>query len=361
MSGGIGLSPPTLGAGGPSADNVQQAREQQVLADMIGYELRAKTARSVREAAGHNAAGTAGTAGAAGAATHASATAHQQETEHAGLQDFVDYDAGRDSHGSVRAAVQPAIGMQVTGTTVAAAAAAAQHAVEDKVKSPSTLRIHRASSTDAALASDGDDGEDDMGWAHFDFADASLAGGDDESQHARTARDRDVGMQSLLETESHPLVIMQFSESGTSIMRTDLTRADLLEVCRNDIDPHRQHGASKKMSKNTSIGQLAELERTQPSHTRSQSSDAYDAASLANLHLRDLRYLQGINDHHLMPRSLAVRLSRCLSCSLVLPRSLSVSLFLSSLFRCVWLSFAFFSPLSLRARANSTFRYNFGV
>jgi len=83
----------------------------------------------------------------------------------------------------------------------------------------------RASSNEASMndrASSQSDSDDDMGWANVDSTAI-----DDESQHAHC----DVGMQSLLETESNSLVIMQFTEKGTSIMRTDLTRADLLEVC----------------------------------------------------------------------------------------------------------------------------------
>jgi hypothetical protein len=107
--------------------------------------------------------------------------------------------------------------------------------------------------------------------------------------------DLDIGMQSLLETESHALLILQFSDTGSAIMRTDLSRTDLLDECRNDIDPHRMASSSRKLSKSTSLGQLAELEREPPAHSRSHNpaAGAHGTASLANLHLRDLRYLQG--------------------------------------------------------------------
>jgi hypothetical protein len=107
--------------------------------------------------------------------------------------------------------------------------------------------------------------------------------------------DSDIGMQSLLETESHALLILQFSDTGSAIMRTDLSRTDLLDECRNDIDPHRMSSSTRKLSKSTSLGQLAELEREPPAHSRSHNAaaGALGTASLANLHLRDLRYLQG--------------------------------------------------------------------
>ena len=90
--------------------------------------------------------------------------------------------------------------------------------------------------------------------------DADAAGRDPTAQDAQL----EVGVQSLLETESQVLLIMQFSVNGTSVMRSDLTRSDLLEVCRNDIDPDRKQTPTRNMSKSTSIGQLAELKRKAP-------------------------------------------------------------------------------------------------
>lgn len=121
----------------------------------------------------------------------------------------------------------------------------------------------------------------------------------------------EAGVQSLLEMELQVLLIMQFSVNGTSVMRSDLTRSDLLRVCRNDIDPDRAQGRKRGVSKSTSVGQLAELKRVAPlNETDSLAAADADAASrtgvtvhgLPNLHLRDLRYLQGMSNHHLMPR-----------------------------------------------------------
>ena len=137
------------------------------------------------------------------------------------------------------------------------------------------------------------DSDEDLAWAQFGGAHAAV--------------EEDVGMQRLLETETNPLLIMQFSDNGMSIMRTDLTRTHLVQLCRHDIDPQppAQLPQTSHLTQSTSSEQLAELERDM------DATAALPRApnTLSNLHLRDLRYLQGVNDHHIMPRRGALVLS----------------------------------------------------
>ena len=89
---------------GAAAEEQMQAREQKVVTQMIGQVL-AKTPQPVHP---------------------------PRQEGPPSLQD-VEFDAGRDSHGSMRTAAGPPAGIQVNGSNVSAAAAAA-HSELDKVR-----------------------------------------------------------------------------------------------------------------------------------------------------------------------------------------------------------------------------------
>ena len=140
---------------------------------------------------------------------------------------------------------------------------------------------------------------DDASWAQGGIGASELG----DAVEAR----EDAVLHSHLETELQALLILQFTHTGSSVMRTDLTRTDLLELCRRDIDPHRAPAShTKHLSKSTSHGQLAELNRKETNDDHRTQGTTEEAGNTrrtrANLHLRDLRYLQGVHDHHLMPR-----------------------------------------------------------
>ena len=287
-----------------------QAREQQAVADIISNELRekAKTPRATRSSPPVSPRGTQPQL-----QTPVQQSAGQQPVIQRAVPPQVQLDEVQMNVAQSQNRAPSPVRVQVIGSTITAADVSAQTVLGQQVRSlhaavgcsdgadnnrqprsVSAAGVSTWTRESSGLTIDGSDDEDDEGWAQF-------GAGSTETEAAQ----RDVGMQSLLETESQVLLIMQFSENGTSVMRTDLTRTHLLEICRNDIDPHRTQRA-RTLSKSTSFGQIAELNREQPpaEHHESSVSDLHSAAanSLANLHLRDLRYLQGVNDHHLMPR-----------------------------------------------------------
>ena len=251
----------------------KQAREQQALAERIGGEL--QKAGTPRHGRPETPAGAAHQQPRVGEAPAKQRAEQAQPVIQRALPPQVRVPApapapaagaGQDARAAAPAA---GVGVKVTGETVSAAVAVAA-AVMDQ----------HAARTDGQRASGG---VPDSGDSHG---------------HP------DIGMKSLLETESQALLVMQFSESGSAIMRTDLSRTGLLDECRNDIDPQRRAGTARKLSKSTSYGQLAELEREPPANPRCHDTAAgpHGTSSLAHLHLRDLRYLQGVSDHHIMPR-----------------------------------------------------------
>jgi len=262
-----------------------QAREQEAVAQIIREELRAKTPRitgpSSREA------------------QHADSDAEKERQQD-----------GQEP--ATQRALLPQ--MQMDGPGHSVPAGRRQKTAQDRPGSTSRSPQQPVANLDA-----GDDKQGRRPGAHTSMtSDGQEPAGKDRAQKLQL----DAGVQGLLETESQVLLIMQFSVSGGrchSVMRTDLTRSDLLQVCRNDIDPAREQSLRSSISKSTSVGQLAELKRDlEPSDApRGSPAAGVDAArqiamsGLPNLHLRDLRYLQGTHDDPQMTRAHARALVAC--------------------------------------------------